>query len=41
MLVILLKKADYDTKTNEIKTKILGHNHYTCITTQEFNRLTA
>ena len=37
----LVKKADYDTKTGEIQTRILDHKHDKyIITTQEFNKLT-
>ena len=41
MLVILLKKTDYDTKVNEIEQKIIDHNHDKYITTPEFDRITA
>ena len=41
MLVIQLKKTDYNTKTNKIEKKITDHDHDKCITTPEFNKLTA
>ena len=41
MLVIQLKKTDYNTKTDEIDKKIIDHNHEKYITTPEFNKLTA
>ena len=40
ILVIQLKKADYDTKTGEIEKKKTDHDH--CkkyVTTKEFNKL--
>ena len=37
----LVKKADYDTKVNEIEEKITDHSHGKYITTPEFNRLIA
>ena len=39
MLVIQLKKTDYNTRINEIEKKITDHDK--CITTTKFNRLTA
>ena len=41
MLVIQLKKTDYNTKINEIENKITNHSHDKYITTPEFNKLTA
>ena len=42
MLVILSKKADYNTKISEIENKITSdHDHDKDITTQEFNKLTS
>ena len=41
MLVVLLKKADYDTKVTEIANKLNKHNHDKYIDTQKFNRLAA
>ena len=41
MLGIQSKKADYDTKVNEIEKKFTDHNHDKYITTQEFNKLIA
>ena len=42
MLVILSKKADYNTKISEIENKITSdHDHDKHITTQEFNKLTS
>ena len=41
MLLIQLKKTDYDTKVTEIENKLNDHNHDKCITTQEFNALAA
>ena len=40
MLLIQLKKTDYNTKTNEIEKKIIDHDHNKYITTPEFNQLT-
>ena len=41
MLVIWLKKTDYDTKVTEIENKLNNHNHDKYITTPEFNTLAA
>ena len=41
MLVIQLKKTDYNTKVTEIENKLSSHNHDKYITTTEFNKLTA
>ena len=41
MLVVLLKKTDYDTKVTEIENKLNNHNHDKYITTPEFNTLAA
>ena len=41
MLVIQLKKSDYNTKISEIEKKITDHDHHKYITTPEFNKLTA
>ena len=41
MLVVFLKKTDYDTKITEIENKINNHNHDKYITTPEFNTLAA
>ena len=41
MLVIQLKKTDYNTKVTEIENKLNNHNHDKYIDTQEFNKLTA
>ena len=40
MLVIQLKKTDYNTKINEIEKKTTDHNRGEYIT-QEFHKLTA
>ena len=41
MSVMLSKKTDYNTKTNEIENKITAdHDHDKYITTQELNKLT-
>ena len=40
MLVVWLKKTDYDTKVTEIENKLNNHNHDKYITTTEFNTLT-
>ena len=40
MLVIQLKKTDYNTKINDIEKKITDHNDDKYITTPEFNKLT-
>ena len=37
----LVKKTDYDTKVNKNEKKITDHTHDKCITTPEFNKLTA
>ena len=39
ILVIQLKKTDYNTKTNEIAKTITNYNHDKYVTTQEFNKL--
>ena len=39
MLVIVLKKTDYDTKVAEIENKLNNRNHDKYITTSEFNDL--
>ena len=39
MLVVLLKKTDYNAKVTEIENKLTDHNHYKYITTSEFNTL--
>ena len=41
MLVIWLRKTDYSTKINKTEKKITDHDHDKCITTPEFNKLTA
>ena len=41
MLLISLKKTDYNTKVTEIENKLNNHNHDNYITTQEFNTLAA
>ena len=41
MLVIQLKKIDYNTKVKEIEKKITNHKHDEYIITPEFNKLTA
>ena len=41
MLVIQLKKTDYDTKVTEIENKLRNHYHDKYIDTQEFNKLAA
>ena len=41
MLVIYLKKTDYNTKVTEIKNKLNNHSHDNYIDTSEFNKLTA
>ena len=41
MLVIQLKKTDYDTKVNKIEKKLTDHNHDEYITFPEFNKITA
>ena len=41
MLVVQLKKTDYNNKVNKIEKKITDHNYDKCITTPEFNKLTA
>ena len=41
MLIIQLKKTDYNTKVTEIENKLNNHNHDKYITTPEFNTLAA
>ena len=41
MLIIQLKKIDYNTKVTEIENKLNNHNHNKYITTLEFNKLAA
>ena len=41
MLVVLLKKTDYDTRSTEIENKLNKHNHDKYIITPEFNTLAA
>ena len=40
MLVIWLKKEDYNTKVTEIENKLNNHNQDKYIDTQDFNKLT-
>ena len=40
ILVIQLKKTDYDTKVKEIEKQITDHSHNKYITTLEHNKLT-
>ena len=40
MLVIWLKKKDYDAKIKEIENKIINHHHDKYVTIPEFNTLT-
>ena len=39
MLVVLLKKTDYDTRSTEIENNLNKHNHDKYIITPEFNTL--
>ena len=39
MLVVLLKKQDYNTKITDIENKLKNHNHDKYIDTLEFNKL--
>ena len=39
MLVIYIKKTDYDTRVGEIEKKLADHKHDEYITTKEFNKL--
>ena len=41
MLIIQLKKKDYNTKVAYIENKLNDHNHDKYIDTQEFNELAA
>ena len=41
MLVIYVKKTDYNTKVNEIEKKITDHSHDKYINSPEFNTLTS
>ena len=41
ILVIQLKKTNYNTKINEIENKINDHDYAKFITTQELNRSTS
>ena len=36
-----VKKANYDTKINELEKKLTDHNHDKYITTPEFNTMAA
>ena len=36
----LVKKTDYNTKSNEVEKKITDHSHNKYITTPKFNKLT-
>ena len=40
MLVIQLKKTDYNTKITDIENKLTDYNHDKYIDTSEFNKLT-
>ena len=40
ILVIQLKKTDYDTKVKKIEKQITDHSHNKYITTPEHNKLT-
>ena len=39
MLIIQLKKTDYNTKVTEIENILTNHNHDKYIETSEFNKL--
>ena len=41
MLVIWLKKTNYNTKVTEIENKLIYHNHDKYVTTPEFDKLAA
>ena len=41
MLVISLKKTNYNTKVTEIENKLIYHNHDKYVTTPEFDKLAA
>ena len=41
MLVVLLKKTEYNTKVTDIENKLNNHNRDKYITTPEFNKLAA
>ena len=41
MLVIKSRKAEYNTKINEIEKKSTDHNHNKYIATPEFDKLTS
>ena len=41
MLVVQLKKTNYDTKISELEKKLTDHNYDNYITTTEFNTLAA
>ena len=41
MIVILLKKTDYNTKITELENKLNNHNHDEYIKNLEFNTLAA
>ena len=41
MLVIYLKKTDYNTKISEVENKLNNHNHDKYIDIAEFNKLAA
>ena len=40
-IIILVKKADYNTKITKIEKKLTDHNYDKYITTSEFNKLAA
>ena len=41
MLLVQLKKTNYDTKISKLEKKLTDHNHEKYITTPEFNTLAA
>ena len=41
ILIVSLKKADYDVKITEIEKKLTDHNHNKSITSPKFNSLAA
>ena len=41
ILIIQLKKTDYNTKISETENKVNDHDHAKYITTQEFSKLTS
>ena len=39
LLVLLVKKTNYNTKITETEEKLTDHNHVKCVTLSEFDKL--